>query len=423
MPQLFQRQTLNREVTGLVGPQQAPPVDTGQGGVPGLGVQGVPQPPPPEVQTQNIQIQGPNRGINLAADFLTGFGGGPGAATKQQAQRSAQTERLFGAQQRVVDLKTQLIQQQFKNRLGQSKEERDELATFAKLFSLTEEGGTVTLGGQSFKIPGISQAEAIKIKSAEELAFAKKKGESRAEILSAMGKAIQLGHKPGTNEFNAVMAEALGIKQRTSLKTVLSGLNLDPELVEDVSLTPDAAARFIRGIVGARERSAATRSLAAAARGKLPASAQAALRQSIGIKSKLDEIRKIVDKNKGIIGPAIGTFNALKRGAGLPTGPGFLQVPQEFRKVATELQGVINQLLKIRSGAAVTDQEFKRIALELAQTSNNIDEFNTRIAVAIRDIDLNIQLIGLINQQGGNLGAALIGAKVNNFLGGLPEDF
>ena len=60
MPQLFQRQTLNREVTGLVGPQQAPPVDTGQGGVPGLGVQGVPQPPPPEVQTQNLQIQGPN---------------------------------------------------------------------------------------------------------------------------------------------------------------------------------------------------------------------------------------------------------------------------------------------------------------------------------------------------------------------------
>jgi hypothetical protein len=84
--------------------------------VPGLGVQGVPQPPPPELQTQDIEIQGPNRGINFVADFLTGFGGGPGAATQQQAQRSAQTERLFGAQQGQVDLQTQLVQQQELNR-------------------------------------------------------------------------------------------------------------------------------------------------------------------------------------------------------------------------------------------------------------------------------------------------------------------
>jgi len=258
----------------------------------------------------------------------------------------------------------------------------------------------------------ISQTEAIKIKSAEELAFAKKKGESRAEILSAMGKALQLGHEPGTQEFNVVMADALGIKQRTSLKTILAGLNLDPELVEDVSLIPEEAARFIRGIVGARERAAATKSLAAAARGKLPASAQVALRESIGLKGKLDSIRRIVEKNQDIIGPVIGRVKGFLRTVGAPTGPGLLQVPKEFREVATELQGVVNQLLKIRSGAAVTDQEFKRIALELAQTSNNIDEFFTRLDIAIRDIDLNIQLIGLINQQGiafsSNLGRALL---------------
>lgn len=121
MPGLFERQTLNREVTGLVGPQQAPPVDTGQGGVPGLGVQGVPQPPSPELQTQNIEIQGPNRGINLVADFLTGFGGGAGAAQGQQAQRSAQTERLFGAQERPINLQTQLLQQQQQQQLSQKR--------------------------------------------------------------------------------------------------------------------------------------------------------------------------------------------------------------------------------------------------------------------------------------------------------------
>ncbi len=112
MPSVFKRQTLERDVTGLVGPQQAPPVDTGRGGVPGLGVQGIPQPPPPELQTQTIQVQGPNRGLSAIADFLTGFGGGPQAALQQQAQRGAQTERLFQAQERPINLQTQLLQQQ-----------------------------------------------------------------------------------------------------------------------------------------------------------------------------------------------------------------------------------------------------------------------------------------------------------------------
>ena len=74
MPQLFQRQTLNREVTGLVQPE---PTQLPLGAPPITG-DVVPQERsqidfPPEVQTQNIEIQGPNRGINLAADFLTGF--------------------------------------------------------------------------------------------------------------------------------------------------------------------------------------------------------------------------------------------------------------------------------------------------------------------------------------------------------------
>lgn len=119
MPGKFKRPTLERDVTGLVGPEQAPPVDTGQGGVPGLGVQGVPQPPPPELQTQTLQVQGPNRGLSAIADFLTGFGGGPQAAIAQQQQRAGQTERLFQAQERPINLRSQLAQQQFQNRLRQ----------------------------------------------------------------------------------------------------------------------------------------------------------------------------------------------------------------------------------------------------------------------------------------------------------------
>ncbi len=116
MPQLFQRQTLSRETTGLVQPE---PTQLPLGAPPIIG-DIVPQQRsqidfPPEIQTQTTEIQGPNRGINLAADFLTGFGGGPGAAQGQQAQRSAQTERLFGAQQRQVNQQSQLAQQTFQN--------------------------------------------------------------------------------------------------------------------------------------------------------------------------------------------------------------------------------------------------------------------------------------------------------------------
>ncbi|KKM72069.1 hypothetical protein LCGC14_1424320, partial [marine sediment metagenome] len=41
--------------------------------------------------------------------------------TQQQAQRSAQTERLFGAQQRPIDSQTQLIQQQQQQQLSQKR--------------------------------------------------------------------------------------------------------------------------------------------------------------------------------------------------------------------------------------------------------------------------------------------------------------
>ena len=150
MPQLFQRQTLNREVTGLVQPE---PTQLPLGAPPITG-DVVPQERsqidfPPEVQTQNIEIQGPNRGINLAADFLTGFAGGPGAATQQQAQRSAQTERLFGAQERQVNLQSQLAQQGFQNQLSEKRfglqRERLELDANKPIINFDSKTGQLTI--------------------------------------------------------------------------------------------------------------------------------------------------------------------------------------------------------------------------------------------------------------------------------------
>lgn len=112
MSGLFQRPEFTRDITGLVGPQQAPPVDTGQGGVPGLGVQGVPQPPPPEFQTQTITQRGISPAQGFAADFLTGFGAGPQAAVQQRQRRFGRIERGFDIKQEQANLQSQLIQQQ-----------------------------------------------------------------------------------------------------------------------------------------------------------------------------------------------------------------------------------------------------------------------------------------------------------------------
>ncbi|KKL09378.1 hypothetical protein LCGC14_2566440 [marine sediment metagenome] len=49
----------------------------------------------PEVGTRTLTAQGAPAGVSAIADFLTGFGGGPQAALKQQQQRS------LGIQQRL----------------------------------------------------------------------------------------------------------------------------------------------------------------------------------------------------------------------------------------------------------------------------------------------------------------------------------
>ena len=83
-----------------------------------LGSGGFVQPPPSEQQTETLRVQGAPRGLTFLADFLTGFGGGPQAATQQQALRRLGVNQQLDLVQQQADRQAAFQQRQFQNKLG-----------------------------------------------------------------------------------------------------------------------------------------------------------------------------------------------------------------------------------------------------------------------------------------------------------------
>ncbi len=114
---LASRPTFEREITRTISPEgiadapgavqiQAPTIGPGGEVLSGTNRQGIQlgsggfvQPPPEETRTERVQVQGAPRGLTFLADFLTGFGGGPGAALQQQAQRRQVFFQIFNQEQ------------------------------------------------------------------------------------------------------------------------------------------------------------------------------------------------------------------------------------------------------------------------------------------------------------------------------------
>ncbi len=83
-----------------------------------LGTGGDIRPPSEETRTERVQVKGAPRGLTFLADFLTGFGGGPGAALQQQAQRRQGVNQIFNQEQANADLLLQRQRQGFQRDLG-----------------------------------------------------------------------------------------------------------------------------------------------------------------------------------------------------------------------------------------------------------------------------------------------------------------
>ena len=133
---LASRPTFERDITRTISPEglanapgaaqiRAPNIGPAGEVVPGfnqqslqLGGGGFIQPPPSEQQTETIQVRGAPRGLTLAADFLTGFGGGSQAATQQQALRRLGFNQQLDLAQQQADRQAAFQQQQFQNQLG-----------------------------------------------------------------------------------------------------------------------------------------------------------------------------------------------------------------------------------------------------------------------------------------------------------------
>ena len=130
------RPTFQRDITRTISPEgianapgaaqiQAPNISPSGEILPGtnpqslqLGTGGFVQPPPSEQQTETLRVQGAPRGLTFLADFLTGFGGGPQAATQQQALRRLGVNQQLDLVQQQADRQAAFQQQQFQNQLG-----------------------------------------------------------------------------------------------------------------------------------------------------------------------------------------------------------------------------------------------------------------------------------------------------------------
>jgi hypothetical protein len=122
---------------------------------------------------------------------------------------------------------------------------------------------------------------------------------------------------------------------------------------------------------------------------------------------------------EGQIGDVLGAFEAAADEVS-PTGSaigslqmktgGLLGAPSEtFSALSTQLAQLKNQLLKIRSGAAVVDQEFRRIGDELPVLGggenarwfgDNADVFRQKLELSASDVQRTIALWGQVSSGG-----------------------
>lgn len=106
----------------------------------------------------------------------------------------------------------------------------------------------------------------------------------------------------------------------------------------------------------------------------LPAGQAENLADSRALVAQLDEAEKIFDPK--YVGPVQGRWGAIKS---MTTG-----TPERETELRTLVQSFKNQLLKARSGAAVTPQEYERISAELPGINDPDDVFLTKLRTARR---------------------------------------
>ncbi len=365
--------------------------------------------------------------VTLAiADALTSFGFGASAG---QAQQQGRAQRIADIRQRSLQ-RSQLETQKTQQESVERQRELQGVSTLTNILGKSAKGGEVRIGERTLTIPGVEAKAKQQVETAAETAFRQKTASEAANLAIIENKLTLTGLEKGTPEYNQAFAKALGIEQDVSFLEIASGLGIDTKGLPDIQMSPQSAATFTRGIIQAREGFAARKALVAQARkpGKLSPSIQTTLRESIKLQSSLKKVQNIFNENRDLVGPLVGRFSEFKLDA-----PRAIQTilggppPEEFIEIATRLQSATNILLKIRSGAQVTDQEFVRLGKELALITNNPEVFAIRLSIIMEDLEANIRLVQIMNQPSllgvpiGGGGGSIFGSGLQSLISTLPE--
>ncbi len=321
-------------------------------------------------------------------------------ATNESVQRIlrafalGESMRRSREQSQTEELERQQIQQGIQQR-GELFPLQQQSA-LAELLGQTEEGGTIPQGTilgqrgrrtQQLELEGqLAQRKRAGELAAETEAFAKLSDQA---IEQAKKKVDALGLPEDDPRRAKLMASALGLPEQVRLGSLSKSLGVEiPEELADTYVESDKALQAITR-VRQSQISGQTRVTVAGMRGGggkgLSPAQETALAEMLTLDRDAQEIERLYGAAKGMLGPIQGRGRELARGQGI-------EVNKDFNQLAVSVARFKNKLLKIRSGAAVTDNEMRRIAQELPNVTDSPQDFEIKLQQALGDIRAAIEI-------------------------------
>lgn len=304
----------------------------------------------PQVTSRTATAKGAPPLLAFLADFATSFGSGPQAAQNQQMMRSRGIEDFFTREQESADMRSGQVQQGFN--LRQREIQNDENNALKLI------------------IEGL-----------------------RADTRKDVAATTQAGQKARTE----IQEEGRNTRTSATLKSR-----------EQIAADNRTAAKERVNLMIAAARNRQASSLA---HSSLMQNERLSQQERLNLGAKIAPLRAMEGQFADVlaafeaaedeVSPSGSAFGNIQ----LKTG-GLLGTPSKnFSGLSTQLAQLKNELLKIRSGAAVVDQEFRRIANELPTLGggenarwlgDNAEQFRQKLELGMADVQRNISIWGQV---------------------------
>ena len=320
-------------------------------------------------------------------------------------------------QQQKMSMGQLALGQQQESRLGKSQELQD-LLNRAKTLSETEAGGEIEIPGLGkIPVPGIARRGELSAAQAEKTAAATTKGQlgeqldltdklNEKVVKQAEAKLKAIGITPGMKDYNSALAKELGIPEQ--VETTIGGRTF--------KLTVQEAAKIAAQLESARlqgQNRITIENMRQAGKGQLSPAQETALSEMKKSADDFDQVTKLLEPAKS----QLGYFTRRKQAGQLAAGG---EAKKEFLNLSIAINRLRNKLLKVRSGAAVTDQEMRRIANELPNLgmlrSDSYDTIKAKLESGLADVQRAIEIFQQTAAPGGNPTVTIQGHIAN-----LPE--